>query len=174
MKKLVLAGVVSLLIIISSCKKNNSTTNNTCPYTLSTIIAPVAEQQALQDSLTAHGIQATKDSSGFFYTINQPGTDPKATGPCSNIATYYRGGFFNGTGFDSTVSGNPAIFPLGGVIPGWQKGIPLVGTGGSINLYIPPSLAYGAEDTKYPQTGQVIIPANSYLVFQVQVVGLSN
>ncbi len=59
-----------LLIFLGSCKKN---TTSTCGYTASTIVAPVAEQQALQDSLTAYGLSATLAPSGFYYTINAPG-----------------------------------------------------------------------------------------------------
>jgi FKBP-type peptidyl-prolyl cis-trans isomerase FkpA len=59
---------------------------------------------------------------------------------------------------------------LGQVIPGWQKGIPLVKGGGSINLYIPPSLGYGAN--AYPPTGTVIIPGGSNLVFNVNVISI--
>ncbi len=165
-------SLIALLLFAASCKKNNATGNVACDKTPSTIVAPASEQQALQDSLTAHGIQATKDSSGFFYTINTPGTDPKPKDLCSTVATYYRGGFFNGTGFDSSSSGSPIIFQLFQVIPGWQKGISLVGKGGNINLYIPPSLGYGSKDVTDPSTGKVVIPANSYLVFQVSVVDI--
>jgi len=168
MKKLFAVSLVGTLIFAASCKKNNDTGNVGCDETPSTIVAPAAEQQALQDSLTAHGIEATKDSSGFFYTINNPGTDPKPKDLCSTIAASYRGGFFNGTGFDSSASGNPIIFQLFQVIPGWQKGISLVGKGANINLYIPPSLGYGSKDVTDP-SGRVVIPANSYLVFQVSV-----
>ena len=169
MKKLFALPLIALLFFAASCKKNNANGNVACNSTPSTIVAPAAEQQALQDSLTAHGIQATKDSSGFFYTINNPGTDPKPKDLCTTVAAFYRGGFFNGSGFDSSASGNPLIFQLFQVIPGWQKGISLVGKGANINLYIPPSLGYGSKDVTDPSTGKVVIPANSYLVFQVSV-----
>ncbi|MEO8721754.1 MAG: FKBP-type peptidyl-prolyl cis-trans isomerase [Ginsengibacter sp.] len=169
MKKLVALSVFALLLIAVSCKKNAAPVSNNCTYTPSTIVAPLAEQQALQDSLTAHGIQATKDSSGLFYIITKPGSGTSATSLCSTLAVYYRAGFFDGKKFDST-SGNPAIFQLGRVIAGWQKAIPKIARGGEMTLYIPPSLGYGSKDVTNPSTGAVVIPANSNLVFDVVIV----
>ncbi len=90
------------------------------------------------------------------------------TSLCSTVAVFYRAGFFNGKGFDSTATGAPAIFQLGQVIPGWQKALPLVAKGGDITLYIPPSLAYGSKSVK-DSSGNVVIPANSNLVFRVLI-----
>ena len=165
MKKLLAVSSICLLIL-GSCLKTKNT--NKCGFPDSTVIAPLSEQQALQDSLTAHGIQAILDSSGFYYTINQQGTGPFVSNLCSSIAVFYRGSFFNGNGFDSTSTGNPSVFQLGNVITRWQKGIPLVSKGGDITLYIPPSLAYGATP-RTDQNGNVVIPANSYLVFRVVI-----
>jgi FKBP-type peptidyl-prolyl cis-trans isomerase len=103
------------------------------------------------------------DPSGFYYKINDPGTDPKPGDLCTTIAAFYRVGYFNGVGIDST-AGTPAVFLLGNVIPGWQKAIPLIGTNGNMDIYIPPSLAYGSSDY---QVGDIIIRGNSYLVFHV-------
>ncbi len=141
---------------------------NSCSYSASPIIAPVAEQEALHDSLSAHGINATLDPSGFFYNINQSGSGPSATSLCSTLAVFYRGGFLNGSGFDSTSTASPTIFQLGQVIPGWQKALPLVAKGGDITLYIPPSLGYGDKPVK-DNYGNVVIPANSNLVFHVVI-----
>ncbi|HXR83493.1 MAG TPA: FKBP-type peptidyl-prolyl cis-trans isomerase [Hanamia sp.] len=163
MKKIFALPIIALIVLAGCSKKENK-----CNFTDSTVVAPAAEQQALQDSLTALGIHATLAPAGFFYNINQPGSGPSVTNLCTTIAVFYRGGFLNGTGFDST-HGNPAIFQLGQVIPGWQKAIPLVAKSGDITLYIPPSLGYGANDVTDPSTGKVVIPANSNLVFHVVV-----
>lgn len=98
------------LFTIESCKKNK---DNSCSYPVSNVIAPLSEQQALQDSLTQHGIKATMAPSGYFYNITQPGSGPSATSLCSTVAVFYKGSFLNGQGFDSTASGQPAIFQLG-------------------------------------------------------------
>lgn len=172
MKKIFFFLVIAASVILYSCTKD--TANSSCQFTPSTTVVPVFELQALQDSLTAHNIQAMKDTAGFFYAINQPGSSDGVTSLCSSIMVYYTGSFFNGKVFDSTATGNPAIFQLGQVIPGWQKGIPYGAKGGDITLYLPPSLAYGANVRLNPQTGDTTIPANSYLVFHVQILDVQN
>lgn len=163
MKK-VLAASAIVTVMFTSCLKDD-----TCNFVDSTIVAPSTEIAALKDSLDAHGIVAILHPSGFYYTIVSPGTGSSVTNLCSEVTTMYKGGFFNGNIFDSTATGEAATFQLGQVIPGWQKGIALVKGGGDINLYIPPSLGYGSQVVKDQNTGQVIIPANSYLVFEVKV-----
>ena len=160
MKKLIVAVFISLFLL-SACKKNTAK----CTYTPSAIVAPASEQSALQDSLTKYGIQATMDPSGFYYKINNEGTGAKAKDLCTTIAAYYKIGYFSRPAFDSSVS-SPAVFLLGNVIPGWQKAIPLVGTNGNIDIYIPPSLGYGSNDYS---AGGITIPGGSYLVFHVVV-----
>ena len=164
MKKILAASVIAIFILSSCLKKDNK-----CNFSDSTIIASDSEKVALADSLQAHNItNATMHPSGFYYSISNPGTGPGVSNLCSNITVSYKGSFFNGQIFDSTVAGTTAYFQLGEVIPGWQKGIALVKSGGDINLYIPPSLAYGATDIK-DQSGAIIVPANSYLVFVFHV-----
>ena len=161
MKKLLVVVFISLFVL-AACKKN---TTAKCTYVPSTIVASASEQSALQDSLTKYGIQATKDPSGFYYKINNEGTGAKAKDLCTTIAAYYKAGYFSGPAFDSSVA-SPATFLLGNVILGWQKAIPLVGTNGNIDIYIPPSLAYGSNDYS---AGGITIPGGSYLVFHVVV-----
>jgi FKBP-type peptidyl-prolyl cis-trans isomerase len=165
-KKFIFLGCLAIFVVVG-CKKNDTG----CNLTDSNVVAPVSEQEALHDSLTAHGINATLDPSGFYYTIDQPGDGPSVTGPCSAIAVYYRGGFLNGQAFDSTSAGNPAVFQLGRLVQGWIKGLPLIKKNGEITLYLPPALGYGYKDI-YDNTGKVIIPANSNLVFEITLVDL--
>lgn len=160
MKKL-LAPLVIAAIVFSSCMKND----NKCGFNDNNIIVPDAEMLALEDSLAAHNITAIKHPSGFYYSISNPGTGQSVVNLCSNIFVNYKGKFFNGVIFDSTQAGITANFQLGGVIEGWRKGIPLVKGGGDINLYIPPSLAYGATE----RNGLVPIPKNSYMVFEIHI-----
>lgn len=167
MRKLLTASVIAILILGGCIKKDNK-----CNYSDSTIIVPDTEKQTLQDSLTAHGITAAVHASGFFYKINSQGSGQSVSNLCSTVSVEYKGEFFNGKIFDSTATGNIANFQLGRVIPGWQKGVPLVSKGGNITLYIPPSLAYGANPVKDNQTGVVIIPGNSYLVYKILIVDI--
>ena len=160
-KNLFLLGFI-IILAAAGCKKKESS----CGFPVSNVVAPVSEQQSLHDSLTALGIDATLAPSGFYYTINQPGDGPAATSLCSTLAVFYRGGFLNGKGFDSTSAGRPAIFQLGQVIAGWKKGLPLIKKSGDITMYIPPSLGYGSKEVA-DTAGHVLIPANSNLVFRV-------
>jgi FKBP-type peptidyl-prolyl cis-trans isomerase FkpA len=102
---------------------------------------------------------ATADERGFYYTIHSAGSGTKPT-ICSNVTVNYTGKLTTGSTFDSA---NGISFDLNRLIVGWQAGIPLIAPGGSITLYLPPSLAYGSQ----AQTG---IPANSILVFRIDLV----
>ena len=95
--------------------------------------------------------------------------------PCPEGATvtiHYTGWLTNGTVFDSTkpgvgprpADGKPATFPLGGLITGWQKGIPGMKAGGVRRLYIPYPLAYGSAGR--PPS----IPPKSDLLFEIEMI----
>jgi len=103
------------------------------------------------------------------------GTGTEAT-PGSQVSVLYVGKLSDGTVFDSSAAhGNtPLTFTLGaqGLIAGFQIGINGMKVGGERLLAIPPSLGYGAQDVK-DSTGKVIIPANSTLVFDVQLVSVT-
>jgi FKBP-type peptidyl-prolyl cis-trans isomerase len=167
MRKLLSLSVVALFVLSGCLKKDTK-----CGYSDSTVVAPDSEQKALHDSLTAHGITASLHPSGFYYKINSPGSGNAVANLCTTLSVEYWGGFFNGTGFDSTLNGQSLDLELGGVIAGWQKGVPLVKSGGDITLYIPPSLAYGPNPVTNRNTGAVVIPGNSYLVFDIHVVNI--
>lgn len=166
MKKAVLP-ILILAVIFASCTKNDK-----CTFTDSTAVAPQSEINNLKDSLTAHGITATLHPSGFYYNIVKQGSGASVSNLCANITVDYKGSLLNGNVFDSTVVNNPAYFQLGTVIVGWQKGIPLLNKDGVIDLYIPPTLGYGYKDLKNQQTGAVLIPSGSNLVFHVHVVDI--
>jgi FKBP-type peptidyl-prolyl cis-trans isomerase len=100
------------------------------------------------------------------------GTGDTAT-PGSQVSVLYVGKLSDGTVFDSSAAhGNtPLVFTLGTqrLIPGFQIGVNGMKVGGERLLAIPPTLGYGAQDVK-DATGKVIIPANSTLIFDVQLV----
>ncbi len=164
MRKLLTLSTLLICLTLVSCDKNEKS----CGFADSTKVATEAEISALSDSLQKYGIHnALQHPSGLFYTIGNQGSGNFVANLCSTVSATYWGGFFNGQGFDSSLV-NPIPFVLGQVIVGWQKALPLVKEGGQINIYIPPSLGYGAS-AKYGQNGQLLIPANSYLVFKVNV-----
>ncbi len=153
-----------ILIIFFSCSKKDETCNkNDSPVT-----APPGEIANVQTYLTTNNIVATQHSSGFFYKITLQGTGKPITNLCSRVSVKYAGRLTNGTYFDPTTPGtmSSATFTLGDVIIGWQKGVPLISSGGKISLYIPPSLAYG-------NAAVGSIPANSILIFDIELVSVS-
>ncbi|GAB3794348.1 hypothetical protein GCM10028819_07770 [Spirosoma humi] len=121
--------------------------------------APQEETVLLKQYIDANHIPAKADDRGFYYTIESPGSGNKPTA-CSNVTVNYSGKLTNGKTFDSA---SGISFTLNQLIVGWQEGIPLLAPGGSIVLYLPPSLAYGSQE-------QGEIPANSILVFKIDLV----
>ncbi|MBI5644694.1 FKBP-type peptidyl-prolyl cis-trans isomerase [Candidatus Kaiserbacteria bacterium] len=100
-----------------------------------------------------------------------PGTGAQAS-PGDTVSVLYKGQFENGTVFDSSEAhGNkPLTFVLGapGMIPGFQIGVNGMKEGGERVMAIPPGLGYGSADYK-DQNGNVIIPGNSTLIFNVKL-----
>ncbi|HYC29429.1 MAG TPA: FKBP-type peptidyl-prolyl cis-trans isomerase [Chitinophagaceae bacterium] len=147
-------------MMFSGCLKSDKG----CPYKESDAVAPASEQQSVEAYLSANGITAVKHSSGLYYQVVDAGSG-KVPQLCSSVSVGYSGKLTNGTTFDQQ---NLITFDLGRVIVGWQKGLPLIQKGGHIKLYIPPTLGYGAYDIKN-NSGAVVIPANSILIFDVEI-----
>ena len=106
-------------------------------------------------------------ASGLKYQVLKQGTgtvSPKAT---DTVNVHYHVTLLDGTVFDSSVErGEPISFPLNGVIPGWTEGLQLMKVGDKFKFEIPPNLAYG------PNSPSPKIPANSTLVFEVELLGI--
>jgi FKBP-type peptidyl-prolyl cis-trans isomerase FklB len=132
--------------------------------------AALARRQAeAKDFLARNGREkgVVTTASGLQYKILDAG-DKKAPAisPTDTVTVDYRGKLIDGTEFDSSYSrGVPATFPVNGVIKGWQEALVLMKPGAKWQLFIPPELAYGPR-------AQAKIPANSLLIFEVNV--LSN
>jgi FKBP-type peptidyl-prolyl cis-trans isomerase len=110
----------------------------------------------------------TRTSSGLYYRDLTVGTGAVAQAG-KTVSVYYRGWLSNGLKFDERVSGNPFSFPLGQgyVIAGWDEGVAGMKVGGKRKLVIPASLGYGSR-------AQGSIPANSVLVFDVELLAVSS
>src|SRR5690349_3119695 len=154
--KKILLPALFLPIGLASCSKTD-TTNRCLPETTT---APTTEVAALQTELNAKGINAVGDNRGFFYIIARQGDTAKRPTVCSSITVSYTARLLNGTQMDA---GNNVSFALSSLILGWKEGIPLIGKGGYITLYVPPSLAYGS-------TGSGSIPPNTNLAFTIDLV----
>ena len=102
--------------------------------------------------------------SGLQYTVITEGTGakPKAT---DRVKCHYEGTLTNGQVFDSSYRrGEPAVFPLNGVIAGWTEGVQLMAEGAKYRFFIPYHLAYGERGA-----GQSI-PPYAALVFDVELI----
>lgn len=109
---------------------------------------------------------AKKTASGLVFKTLKPGNgaSPKAT---DTVKVNYRGTLTNGTEFDSSYKRNePASFPLNGVIPCWTEGVQMMKVGEKAQLVCPAAIAYG------PQSPSPLIPPNSTLVFEIELLSI--
>lgn len=122
-----------------------------------------AEGEAyLAENAKKDGVTTT--ASGLQYTVLKEGTgkSPKAT---DTVVCHYEGFLTNGTVFDSSIQrGEPAAFPLNGVIAGWTEGLQLMKEGGKNRFFIPYHLAYGEAGA----AGS--IPPYAALIFDVELI----
>ncbi len=103
--------------------------------------------------------------SGLLYEVLVEGTGPQPT--LDDVVTArYSGKHIDGKEFDGTdPAGEPAKFPLRGVVPGWQEALPLMKAGSKWRIHLPPALGYGDQGS--PPT----IEPNEVLVFDIELVG---
>lgn len=114
----------------------------------------------LEKNKTAANVKTTP--SGLQYQTITEGTG-KSPGPNDVVKAHYTGTLINGEKFDSSVDrGQPAEFPVSGVIKGWTEALQMMKVGGKAKLFIPPELGYGPS-------ARPGIPANSVLVFDVEL-----
>jgi FKBP-type peptidyl-prolyl cis-trans isomerase FkpA len=167
MKK-ILIGSLIVIGFLGSCTKSNDTQYTCDPnYDPCAIKAPASETDSVKayinahiDSILAHG-DTVRHCSGMYYVIEK---DSAGTGKtpevCSYVSVKYTGMLKDSSLFANNLTGN---FYLSQLITGFKNGLELIKEGGVINLYIPPSLAYGSQ-----QNGN--IPANSMLIFKVTLI----
>ncbi len=144
--------IFSALLLFSSCGKKKAREQ------------AEKDDAIIQQYISDKGLNATKTTSGLYLVIDTPGTGLQPT-TTSTVKVAYRGYLTNGNEFDESVDG--ITFGLQGVIRGWTEGIPYFKEGGSGKLLIPSALGYESQ----AQSG---IPANSVLIFDVELIKVFN
>lgn len=126
--------------------------------------AVAAGNKFLEENAKREGVKTTE--SGLQYEVIKEAEGPQP-GPDDIVTVHYEGSLTDGTVFDSSIKrGTPIDLPVGGVIPGWVEGLQLMNVGEKYKLYIPSELAYGE------QSPSPLIPANSVLVFDLELLGI--
>lgn len=141
--------LLPLVLLIAGCGGDNA-----CEETL-----PSIEQYIADNNLTV-----TEGEEGLRYIILEEGF-PERPNINSRVTVNYTGTLTNDVMFDGTPAdgSRPVTFTLGNLIRGWQLGIPLVGRGGRVQLFIPAEIGYG------PAAVGDICP-NSDLIFEIELV----
>jgi FKBP-type peptidyl-prolyl cis-trans isomerase len=117
----------------------------------------------LEKNKTQPGVKTT--ASGLQYIVVEEGKGKSPTEK-DTVKAQYKGTLTNGEQFDSSYDrGQPAEFPVTGVIKGWTEALQMMKVGGKMKLFIPPELGYGPS-------ARPGIPANSVLVFDVELVDI--
>ncbi|WP_371194324.1 FKBP-type peptidyl-prolyl cis-trans isomerase [Glaciecola sp. SC05] len=119
----------------------------------------------LAENALKEGVTVTESGLQYEVVKGAEGASPAVT---DTVTVHYRGTLIDGTEFDSSYSrGEPTSFPLNRVISGWTEGLQLMPLGSTYRFYIPSELAYG-------QRGQGAIPANSTLIFDVELLEIKS
>lgn len=123
-----------------------------------------AGKEFLLENAKRDGVFTTASGLQYEVLAQGSGASPKAT---DEVTVHYHGTLTDGRVFDSSVErGQPATFPVNGVIPGWIEALQLMNVGSKYKLFIPSDLAYGERGA-----GQMIGP-NSTLIFEVELISI--
>ena len=125
-------------------------------------VAKAEGEKYLAENAKKDGVITTKSGLQYMVITEGTGKSPKAT---DSVKCHSEGFLTDGTVFDSSVQrGEPATFPLGGVIAGWTEGLQLMKEGGKTRFFIPYNLAYGEAGA----AGS--IPPFATLIFDVELI----
>ena len=127
-------------------------------------VLSAAGEEFLAENAKKEGVVVTE--SGLQYEVITEGEGESPTAE-STVSVHYHGSLIDGTVFDSSVErGQPAEFPVGGVIAGWTEALQLMTEGSKWRLYIPFNLAYGERGS------QGAIPPYATLIFEVELLAI--
>ena len=154
--------IIVALCLITVCFMDTSCSKKTESGCSNVTVA--SEDAAMLAYINSNGITVTGKTQGMYYQILSQGTGGSRPSTSSTVFVKYTGKLTNGTVFDQQQDHIKTGWVLGGLIPGWQIGLPLIQKGGKIILIIPSSFGYGCDGS-----GSVI-PENSILVFEIELI----
>lgn len=157
----------ALVGLLAACEKKTATDAPAPPTTPSTgetaAAVPGADPTAAPSDVAAAPADATKTASGLAYKVLKKGEGAEKPKAWDSVSVHYTGWTTDGKMFDSSVQrGQPASFPLQGVIPGWTEGLQLLAVGDKARFWIPEDLAYKGREG----------PPKGMLVFDVELLGI--
>jgi FKBP-type peptidyl-prolyl cis-trans isomerase len=153
----VLALVLMPLVALGACEKKSNAATASGSYDTS----QESNTRFLADYAARPGV--TKLPDGLMYRVLKAGNGPQVQKNNDMVTVYYKGALINGKVFDRTRPEEPAVFPAGGLIPGWVEALKLMKTGDTWELAVPADLGYGADGA-----GDAI-PPNQTLVFTLSL-----
>lgn len=159
MKKITVPFLFSILIAFFSSCQDTKDIIQLIDCDFPTVEVPASEIDSLQNWLDIHGVTATEDARGFFYIIDSIGDDERAQ-HCYDVILDYKCYLLDGSFVDMNTNTG---FRISQTIKGFGYGLSLVGNGGRITIFLPPSLAYGEKGSS-PAVGP-----NDYLIFELYV-----
>ena len=132
----------------------------------------IAGQEFLDENKTKEGVLVRRSNLQFKKITTGTGTVPDYD---DVVTVHYNGYLIDGHKFDSSYDrGNAAIFPVKGVIAGWTEILQIMPVGSKWEVYIPYNLAYGERGIQGPEKGTYVIPPSSTLIFEIELLGISN
>ncbi|PWV48989.1 FKBP-type peptidyl-prolyl cis-trans isomerase FkpA [Chitinophaga sp. S165] len=160
MRNFLLLGAVLMMGLFAACSKDGDVYDPVPQFN--------KEIDSIKAYLKANNLTAVQDTvSGIFYSISAPGNGKDSVKRTdTKVKTLYKGQLLNGVVFDST-STTPAEFTAGNVIVGFQFALTKITKGGKIRVYFPSYYGYGTQAKEK-------IPANSSLIFDVELVDVVN
>ena len=132
----------------------------------------IAGQEFLDNNKTKEGVLVRRSNLQFKKIVTGTGKVPDYD---DAVTVHYNGYLVDGHKFDSSYDrGNPATFQVKGVIPGWTEILQVMPVGSKWEVYIPYNLAYGERGIPGQEKGQYVIPPSATLIFEIELLGISN
>ena len=132
----------------------------------------IAGQEFLDQNKTKEGVLVRRSNLQFKEIVRGTGIVPDYD---DVVTVHYNGYLIDGHKFDSSYDrGEPAIFPVKGVIPGWTEILQIMPVGSKWEVYIPYNLGYGEKGIQGQEKGTYVIPPSATLIFEIELLGISD